>query len=179
MYDDGAGAAQEATRDYVLRLDGKEGEPKLLNIFGGKITTYRRLAEAALSEIDKVLGRTTEPWTAGAHLPGGDFPADGFEKELASLARAHAFLDDAAARRLVRSYGTTARDVLAGADSMEDLGEYFGAGLTEREVDHLCANEWAETADDILWRRTKLGLHLTAAERRRLEKWINQRAVTQ
>jgi glycerol-3-phosphate dehydrogenase len=164
LYDDGASKAQEATRDYVLKQEGGAGAA-LINVFGGKITTYRKLAEAVLEEIEGVLGRRGRPWTARAALPGGDFPVDGFEAEVSGLIGDFAFLEEAHARRLVRLYGTGARQLLAGAQRKEDLGRCFGSDLFETEVRYLIAREWAMVADDVLWRRTKCGLKFSAAER--------------
>jgi glycerol-3-phosphate dehydrogenase len=163
LYDDGASMAQEATRDYVLRADGAPGEPQLLNIFGGKITTYRRLAESMLEKIEAVLGARGQPWTASATLPGGDFDKNGFDSLLAKIRRQYPFLSEAHARRLVRLYGTRTETILGKATSMADLGTVFGADLTEAEVRYLMASEWAVEAEDILWRRTKLGLKFDAA----------------
>lgn len=174
LMDDGASKAQEATRDYVLRVDGDAGEPCLVNVFGGKITTYRRLAEATLVLADKALGRETKRWTGGSHLPGGSFPMQGYEVEVQRLAQAHPYLDDRTARRLVRSYGTIAHDILADARSFADLGVNFAAGLTQREVEYLRQQEWARSADDILWRRTKLGLRFDDTDRQRLVNWLSE-----
>jgi glycerol-3-phosphate dehydrogenase len=146
-----------------------------VSIFGGKITTYRRLAEAALAEIGKLIGAKGGPWTAGAPLPGGGFPVDGRAALERSLVAAHGFLRPDDARRLVRLYGTRAADMVAGAASANDMGEVFDAGLTAREVDWLISEEWASSADDILWRRTKLGLRFGVDGRRRLEAHINRR----
>jgi glycerol-3-phosphate dehydrogenase len=175
LYDDGASKAQEATRDYVLKTEGGGGEPGLVSIFGGKITTYRRLAESALAEIGKLIGAKGRPWTADAPLPGGDFPVDGRPALERSLMAAHGFLRPEDARRLVRLYGTRTSELLAGATSAADLGEAFDAGLTAREVDWLISEEWAASADDILWRRTKLGLRFGVDARRRLEAHISRR----
>ncbi|MGI9408732.1 MAG: glycerol-3-phosphate dehydrogenase [Hyphomicrobiaceae bacterium] len=172
LYDDGASKAQEATRDYVLKLDGGTDEPKLLNIFGGKITTYRKLAEAAIESIDGEFNRNTIPWTSASVLPGGDFPVDGYDREVAGLTADFPFLDDGTVRRLVRTYGTRARVILGQASSWNDLGDSFGAGLTEREVAYLQSDEWAEEAEDILWRRSKLGLRLDPSEQARLKDWL-------
>ncbi len=172
LFDDGASKAQEATRDYVLTAEGGSGQAPLLNIFGGKITTYRRLAEAMLEKIEALLGRKGEPWTAGAILPGGDFPALGFDAEVAALTSAYPFIDGAHARRLVRLYGTRARAILGAARSTADLGRHFGADLHEAEVRYLIDHEWALTADDVLWRRTKRGLRLSAAEVAALEDFM-------
>ncbi|MFN3687012.1 glycerol-3-phosphate dehydrogenase [Salinarimonas sp.] len=160
LYDDGAKSATAATRDYVLSLEASEGVP-LLNVFGGKITTYRRLAEAALAKLAPFFPAATGPWTAGVALPGGDFPVDGFESLVADLARAYPFLDARQARRLARAYGTRARDLLGEARGPADLGRDFGAGLTAREIDWLVETEFARTGADVLWRRGKLGLRLT------------------
>jgi glycerol-3-phosphate dehydrogenase len=173
LHDDGKASAQDTTRDFVLELDGQSGEPPLLSIVGGKITTYRRVAEEALRRLVPLLSRPAgPPWTRGAALPGGDFPGGDRDRLARELAAAAPFLGGATVERLVRTYGTTARTILAGAARTEDLGQHFGAGLTEREVRHLIGNEWAMTADDILWRRTKLGLRLIADERARLAEWL-------
>lgn len=164
LYDDGATSATQATRDYVLSLDAPEGAPPLLNIFGGKITTYRRLAESALAKLAPFFPAAGPAWTARKALPGGDFPHDGFEALVAGLLDAHPFLGPDHARRLARAYGTEAKAILAGARSAADLGRDFGATLTEAELRWLMAKEYARTADDVLWRRTKLGLRLTQAE---------------
>jgi glycerol-3-phosphate dehydrogenase len=175
LYDDGASRAQEATRDYVVEADGAPDRGVLLNIFGGKITTYRRLAENILEKIEEALGPRGGRWTAGASLPGGDFPARGYEGEVAKLRGQYPFLGTAAAGRLVRLYGTRARTILGKAKSEADLGQAFGAGLTEAEARYLMDHEWALTADDVLWRRTKLGLRLSKAEVETLENWMKRR----
>ena len=158
LYDDGASSATAATREYVLRLDS-QGAP-LLNIFGGKITTYRRLAEAALAKLAPFFPAASGAWTAGVALPGGDFPVDGAADLARRLRAEFPFLTADWAARLVRHYGTDAVQMLKGATCAEDLGQHFGATLTAREVDWLCLHEFARTAEDVLWRRTKLGLHL-------------------
>ena len=163
LYDDGASKAQEATRDYVLKAEGANGEPQLINVFGGKITTYRRLAESMLEKIEDVLGKRGKPWTSGATLPGGDFDKQGFEGLVAKFRREFPFIGEAHARRLVRLYGTRAWRVVGKARSAADLGHVFGADLTEAEVAYLADNEWAREAEDILWRRTKLGLKIDAS----------------
>lgn len=158
LYDDGASSATAATRDYVLKIETLESEAPLLNIFGGKITTYRRLAEAALEKLAPFFPTMREKWTQTAPLPGGDFPVDGFEALVASLIGVYPFLSEDWARRLVRSYGSHANDLLGDARTLADMGIDFGATLTSREVDWLVSREWAQTTDDVLWRRTKLGL---------------------
>ncbi|WP_026783417.1 glycerol-3-phosphate dehydrogenase [Pleomorphomonas koreensis] len=160
LYDDGASKAQEATRDYVLKLDGDDGAPKLLNVFGGKITTYRRLAESALERIGEALGKRGTPWTKGATLPGGDIPLGGLDDYASRLAAGRPGIDPALIHRLVRTYGSRTETILTGAAVTADLGRDFGAGLTEAEVRYLVRREWAKSAEDILWRRTKLGLRV-------------------
>jgi len=167
LYDDGASAAQEATRDYVLSLDAPAGQAALLSIYGGKITTYRRLAEAVLAKLAPFLppapGRAAG-WTASEALPGGDFPRDGYEALVADTRRAAPFLAEATARRLVRAYGTRVGCLLDGARDMADLGAVVGADLTEAEIRYLRDHEFATRAEDIAWRRSKLGLRLSGAE---------------
>jgi glycerol-3-phosphate dehydrogenase len=172
LYDDGASKAQEATRDYVLKADGGEGRAPVINVFGGKITTYRRLAEAMLEKIEGFLGKKGAPWTVNAALPGGDFPAGAFASQVQQLAAAYPFLDAGHARRLVRLYGTRAKIVLGEARSAADLGRNFGADLYEAELRYLMNHEWAETADDVLWRRTKRGLRLTRDEAAALDRFM-------
>lgn len=173
LYDDGASKAQEATRDYVLTLDAPDGQAALLSVFGGKITTYRRLAEAAIEKLAPYAAWARQPgWTKNGILPGGDFPVAGFEALVAELASAHPWLARKTATRLVRAYGTKAREFMAGATSAADLGRHFGADLYEREVAYLVAAEWARRADDVLWRRGKLGLRLTAEERQGLDDFM-------
>jgi glycerol-3-phosphate dehydrogenase len=172
LYDDGASEAQAATRDYVLKIEGGNGKAPVLNIYGGKITTYRRLAEAALEKLADHIANLGKPWTADANLPGGDFPVDDFAAEVARLQAACPACKPAHARRLVRAYGTRARKVVDGVRTQADWGETFGADLTEREVRYLAEHEWARTADDVLWRRSKLGLRMSQAEAGRLDDWM-------
>jgi glycerol-3-phosphate dehydrogenase len=166
LYDDGAPEAQAATRDYVLKLDAPAGQPALLSVYGGKITTYRRLAESALALLASHLPapRRAEGWTAREPLPGGDFPVQGFDAQLAATRSRYPFLGAALAHRLVRAYGTLAPKILGAAKSQGDLGRTFGADLTEAEVRYLALQEWAMTGEDVVWRRTKLGLRLSKAE---------------
>lgn len=162
LYDDGAKSATAATRDYVLSLD--ESGPPCLSVFGGKITTYRRLAESALERIAPHAPAMGAAWTAGAPLPGGDFPVDGAPELIARLRAAYPFLTAGWANRLVRAYGTEAAAMLGAAASPADLGRDFGATLTEAELRWMMTREWARTAEDALWRRSKLGLRLDAAQ---------------
>jgi glycerol-3-phosphate dehydrogenase len=175
LYDDGAKSATAATRDYVLSLDAA-GAP-LLNVFGGKITTYRRLAEAALTRLAPHLPDARDAWTARVPLPGGDFRHDEVARLVGALMTAYPFLDERWARRLVRAYGTEAREVLDGARTAVDLGRRFGHDLTEAEVVWLMDREWARTAEDVLWRRTKLGLRLDAEEAAELGAWMAARSA--
>ena len=161
LRDDGATAAQETTRDYVLELTGS---PPVLSVFGGKITTFRRLAEAAMDRLAPLFPDLPPRWTAHAALPGGDFPWDGFNALRDDLARRFPFLPLSTATRLTRAYGTRATALLGDARAMADLGAIFGADLSEREVDWLTRNEWARATQDILWRRSKLGLHFDAEQ---------------
>lgn len=175
LYDDGASKAQEATRDYVLKADGGESAAPLINAFGGKITTFRRLAESMLEKIEGFLGKRGKPWTANAPLPGGDFPATGFDAQVSKLKNAYPFLDQRLARRLIRLYGTRAERLLGLAKSNADLGRNFGADLYEAEVRYLVENEWALTAEDVLWRRTKRGLHFSREQTAALEEFMRGR----
>ena len=172
LYDDGARSATAATRDYVLKLDHSAGAP-VLNVFGGKITTYRRLAEAALARIGSVLPLSRGDWTAGVALPGGDFPVDGFATVVAELRARYPFLTPGWARRLVRAYGTEAQAILGEARRAEDLGRDFGATLSEAELRWLMRHEYARSAEDVLWRRSKLGLRLDAAQQAALADWMD------
>lgn len=174
LYDDGASVAHEATRDYVLKIDGGSASTPapLLNVFGGKITTYRKLAETCLTKLATVLLKRNMHWTARAFLPGGDFKVGGQADLAAKLQEHYTFIDTAWAERLIQAYGTRAWNVLGDAKQRSDLGEDFGATLSEREVRYLIDVEWARTAEDILWRRSKRGLHLNDAEKNRLVDWF-------
>ncbi len=165
LQDDGSNKPQDTPRDYVLALDD-EAAP-LLTVIGGKITTFRRLAEAALDELAPVLG-TRPAWTAKSRLPGGDFPVDGVEQLIAETRASFPFLAEAQARRMVHAYGTRVPRVLGDARTPADLGPVLGADLTGAEVRYLMDQEWAQTADDVLWRRSKLGLRFAREERARL-----------
>ena len=174
LYDDGATSATAATRDYVLSLDAT-ASPPLLNVFGGKITTYRRLAEAALGKLAPFFPEAGPAWTAGVALPGGEFPVDGVDDLIEGLRADYPFLDAFWARRLVRAYGTEAGEVLGDAAGPEELGAVFGATLTAREVDWLRAREFAMTAEDVVWRRSKLGLRLEPGQIATLDEWMSER----
>jgi glycerol-3-phosphate dehydrogenase len=171
LYDDGSRQAQDVTRDYVLALDADHAVAPLLNIYGGKITTYRRLAEAALAKLEHVFA-VGPAWTASTPLPGGDLKGETIVSFAQRFAREHAFLPTGLANRLVAAYGTRALDVVSGARVLDDLGPRFGADLTAAEVRYLMRHEWAQTAEDVLWRRTKLGLGLAKADVQKLAHFM-------
>jgi glycerol-3-phosphate dehydrogenase len=167
LYDDGSTAPQQATRDYVLKLDAPPESPALLSIFGGKITTYRRLAQAALEMLgpyQPAASGQTAGWTGHTPLPGGDFPIDGFDQQVAAAIARYPFVAKATIRRLVRAYGTRIEALMGNAASAADMGRVFGADLTEAELHYLVEAEWARTAADVVWRRTKLGLRLSPVQ---------------
>lgn len=174
LYDDGASSATAATRDYTLKVDAKDGAP-ILNIFGGKITTYRKLAEDAMDKIIPFFPGTSGHWTAGVALPGGDFAVGDVEQLIARLQSDFPFLTPFWARRLIRAYGTDAWRMLDGAQDEAALGMAFGATLTEREIIWLMEKEYARTAEDVVWRRNKLGLRLGAEEIATLDAWMAAR----
>jgi len=173
LYDDGANEAKAATRDYVFELDTPGGAP-LLSIYGGKITTYRRLAEEALERLSPYLrsAKAREGWTGKSPLPGGDLDVSALPALTAELRRNYPFLTEEHASRLAHAYGTRASKLLGNTKSLADLGQSFGATLTASEIKYLMASEWALTADDIVWRRSKLGLRLSADEIAVIDAWI-------
>lgn len=174
LYDDGQSSATAATRDYTLKVEAAGGAP-ILNVFGGKITTYRKLAEDAMDKIVPFFPGTSGHWTAGVALPGGDFAVGDFDKLVDKLAADYPYLSPFWARRLVRAYGTDSWELLGGAKSEDELGRNFGATLTEQEIDWLMKREYARTAEDIVWRRNKLGLRLSAEEISDLEKFMAEK----
>ncbi|WP_323785112.1 glycerol-3-phosphate dehydrogenase [Thalassovita sp.] len=174
LYDDGAGTAQSATRDYVLKLN-RDGAP-LLSIFGGKITTYRKLAEHALEKLAPFMGVSDKGWTAGVALPGGDLPVTQVADHKVALIRRYPFLTEKWAERLFRAYGTEAGQILGDARTATDLGRDFGATLTEAELRWMLTHEFAQTGADVLWRRSKLGLRLTDRQAAEVEDWIKARS---
>jgi glycerol-3-phosphate dehydrogenase len=171
LYDDRARKPQDIGRDYALILDERFGEAPMLTVYGGKITTYRRLAEDALARLAHFFPRS-RPWTASNALPGGDFVYDGIETLIERTQRTWRFLTAEHARRLVRAYGTRVDRVLGEAAGLDDLGLRFGADLTAAEVHYLMKKEWAQTADDVLWRRSKLGLRLSKAQTEVLDRFM-------
>lgn len=171
LYDDGASSATAATRDYTLKVDTEGGAP-LLNVFGGKITTYRRLAESAMDRIGRFFPELPGQWTAGVTLAGGDFKVSEKPDLVARLQREYGFLDTFWAERMIRAYGTDAWKILKKAQSVSDLGHDFGATLTEAELRWLMTREFARQAGDVVWRRSKLGLRMTAEQILALDDWM-------
>jgi len=177
LYDDGSLEASVVTRDYAFDLDAQGGAAPALSIFGGKITTARRLAEHALDELAPFFPHMRAAWTGGAVLPGGDLGRGGFDAFLADVTRAKPFLEPRLARRLAGAYGTRAWRFLERAKSLADLGADLGFGLTEAELDYLRAHEWARTPEDVLWRRSKLGLRFDAAQTQALARALTPRGA--
>lgn len=175
LYDNKAKSNSTVTRDYQFEFDtGPDGNaPPLLSIFGGKITTYRKLAEHALHK----LRAPGDPWTADAPLPGGDIPVEQFEDRIAQWQMRTDWLAPETVRRLLRAYGTRIEHILKGATSTADLGEHMGAGLYARELEYLVEHEFARTSEDVLWRRSKLDLHLDDEAKARVERWFAREVV--
>lgn len=175
LIEDGSGRPEAATRGYRIDLDMEEGAP-LLTIYGGKITSYRHVAEHAVDALaDHLPALSGQRWTGTAALPGGDFPTDGAAALKAEYSRAHPFLPAATVDRIVKAYGTDARHWLGDANGWDALGGEIGHGLSAAEAAWLVEREWARSADDILWRRTKLGLHFTPEAAARLTAWLEGR----
>lgn len=173
LYDDGSANPSSVTRDYVFRLDGDAAMAPALSVFGGKLTTYRRLAESALESFRPWFAQMRGAWTAHAPLPGGDIAGD-IEARVTALAQTYAELPGPIVRAIARRHGSRAAAVLGDARSERDLGEAFGGTLYEREIAYLRAFEWASSAQDVLWRRTKAALHMTAAQRERVSAYFNE-----
>lgn len=171
LYDDHADRPEDVTRDYELVLDQGEGVAPLLTIYGGKITTHRKLAEAAMLKIGHYFGGRP-PWTANSKLPGGEFLPEEYNAQVAETMRRWSFLSVAHAQRLMHAYGLRAERFLADAKSMDDLGPCFAGDLTAAEVRYVVDNEWAQNADDVLWRRSKIGLRATAEDCAALDRFI-------
>ncbi len=175
LYDDKAANPSAVTRDYVFDIDASPGAAPLLSVFGGKLTTYRKLAEHSLDKLAPYLAKLPPTWTAKAALPGGDLPGGDFELYVTELARSRPWLPPALVRHYARLYGTRADHLLDGAKSMEALGENLGGLVYERELDYLVEHEWAKGAEDVLERRTKHGLHLDEIEKARVADWMKRR----
>ncbi|MGB0664319.1 MAG: glycerol-3-phosphate dehydrogenase [Pontibacterium sp.] len=175
LLDNEAGSAQAVTRDYTFEIQDNNGKAPVLSVFGGKITTYRKLAEAATNAICEYFPQAGATWTKTGTLPGGDF---GLPDELKQrLSREYPWLPEALVKRWVRTYGTCAKDILQDAQSLGDLGMNFGASLYQKEVDYLITNEWAQTVEDIIWRRTKLGLRLSDQEITQLDRYLHTLSI--
>jgi len=174
LYDDHASSSTAATREYVLKLN-QTGEAPALNIFGGKITTYRRLAEAAIAKFEQFFPSLPGDWTRRTPLPGGDFAYDQFDQLVAKLQSQLPFLAPQTTHRLVRAYGTDIFKIFKNAATQRDLGEHFGHGIYARELDWVMANEWVMTAEDYLWRRTKMGLRVDETQALAIEQFIAER----
>jgi len=186
LLDDASGDPSAVTRDYML--ESNTTAAPLLSVWGGKITTFRKLAEDAADEVGKMLGQpnTQRPaWTDGAFLAGGDLsgwigapkrPDDDFERFVTAVQARYPWLDARLARRLARAYGARVAELLGDAQSMADMGDAVAPGLHERELRFLQESEWAMSADDVLWRRSKLGLRYTAEERAQVAAWLQAHA---
>jgi glycerol-3-phosphate dehydrogenase len=172
LFDDKSANPSAVTRDYVLDVEGGDGEAKMLSVFGGKITTFRKLAEHAMAKLIPFLPKCGGAWTSRAKLPGGDIPGDDIERFIEQVSARYPFLPQQLARHYVRLYGTRAIALLGAAGSIADLGEYFGGFLYEREAHFLRETEWARTPADILDRRTKHGLHIDDDAKQSLQRWM-------
>ena len=172
LYDDGDVSASTVTRDYVFDLDTAAGRAPLLSVYGGKLTTYRKLAEHAMSELRGPLRFDAREWTRGATLPGGDIPNGDFEAFVRAQAARYAWAPPKFIRRLCRAYGTHTEQLLGNARGLGDLGEEFGPGLYEAELQFMRDKEWARSGADALWRRSKLGLRLDRAQQERVAAWF-------
>jgi glycerol-3-phosphate dehydrogenase len=174
LYDDGEVSASTVTRDYVFDMDAPAGQAPLLSIFGGKLTTYRRLAEHALSKLLPIMRVSTTPWTRKATLPGGDIPRCDFESFAGGQLRRYPYAPPTLIRRLCRSYGTRIERILGRARQIGDLGAEIAPQVYEAELELMRNEEWARTGEDALWRRSKLGLHLDAAGRAKVQEWFRK-----
>ena len=176
LHDDGSDNPSAVTRDYTLRVDDEAGAAPVLSIYGGKVTTYRRLAEQAMQRLQPYFPGLGDDWTSGRPLPGADFGTRGREQARDALFSQYRHLPQEMLRGLFRRHGTLAHRVLEGVASVDDLGRDFGAGLQAREIDWFIDQEWAVSAEDVLWRRTKCGLQLTEEQRQAVADYVKQRA---
>jgi glycerol-3-phosphate dehydrogenase len=176
LFDDQSDNPAAVTRDYVLKVEAENNQPALLSIYGGKITTFRRLAEHALEKLAPHLPAMKPAWTATAPLPGGDLGGASFDAFLAETRRRYPFLPAGTAARMAHAYGDRIERVIDGAASLDALGHDLGAGLSEREASYLVDQEWARSAEDMLWRRSKLGLHAPPGTRESLAAWLAERS---
>ena len=175
LFDDGQGNPSAVTRDYVFDVDETGGAP-LLNIFGGKITTFRELAERGMHKLDRFFPQMGKDWTEDAPLPGGDLENADYEQFRNTMKREYPWMPRELRRHYGRCYGSRVRQIAGDATSLDGLGRHFGGQLYEAEVRYLVDHEWAQTAEDILWRRTKHRLHLTEDQQRAFIDWFDTRA---
>lgn len=175
LFDDGTDDPSAVTRDYVLETDDADGQAPLLSVFGGKITTYRKLAEHALDDLGRYYPSMGGRWTHQEPLPDGEMPHADFDAFMEGLYAVHPGLPQTYLYRLARRHGAGCDDLLGTARTTDDLGRHFGGDLYEIEVDHLVRDEWAREPDDVLWRRTKEGLHMTAEQRAAFAEWMRER----
>ncbi|NND92611.1 MAG: glycerol-3-phosphate dehydrogenase [Granulosicoccus sp.] len=173
LYDDASDNASTVTRDYKLDLDTREGAP-ILSVYGGKITTYRKLAEQAVDMLQPVLGFSQGAWTSPEPLPGGEIPDADFDAFLAQCQSRYPWMEAALLLDYARNYGTRLSKLIGDARSMAELGHHFGGPLYQAEVDYLVREEWARTAADILWRRSKKGLHTPEGTEQALQTWLDE-----
>ena len=173
--DDEEGAASKASRGYQLDVQTIEGRA-FLSVLGGKLTTYRVLSEEAVNKIDKIFHKKSEPWTAREKLPGGDIADNDFERFVREQTTDFPFLSKTLIRRYARAYGTCMNIILDGVRSLDDMGADIGGGVYGRELDYLRAYEFAKTGEDVLWRRSKMGLHLDKAAIRAVNKYMKDHA---
>ena len=174
LYDVDTDNPSAVSRDYVFDLEARAGEAPLLSIFGGKITTYRKVAEAALAQLTDYFPAMQNIWTGSQALPGGDFDSSGFEGFLRKFRDEFPWLPESLSHDYARRYGTRARRLIGSAKNLSDLGVDFGEGLYVAEVNYLCQHEWAKTADDILFRRTKFCYLLKPAQIEQFRQWFNR-----
>ena len=174
LLDDDANSPSAVTRDYSLDLDQPDGQAPLLSVFGGKITTYRKLAEHALEVLQPQFNGHQHTWTVSAPLPGGDIPSADFTEFVTAQQKAYPWIPELQLHRLCRAYGTRVDRILGAAKAWSDFGQDFGAGLTEAELTYLIREEWAVSAEDALWRRSKLGLHMSDAERQAVQIYFDE-----
>jgi glycerol-3-phosphate dehydrogenase len=172
LYDDGDVSASTVTREYVFDLDTSAGRTPLLSVFGGKLTTYRRLAEHAMAELRAPLRFDAREWTRGSTLPGGDIDKADFEAFARQQTSRYAFAPPKLIRRLCRAYGTRIERIMGNARVLSDLGQEIAPQLYEAELQYMRDNEWARTGADALWRRSKLGLRLDGTQRERVAAWF-------
>ena len=176
LFDDARENASKTTRDYVLHLD-RDGPP-VVSVYGGKLTTFRRLSEQVMNMLAKPLGNEQGAWTASATLPGGDFPDYDFSRFVTACLGSYPWCEKSLVERWARNYGTCIEEIIGTATNMDSLGHHFGAGLYQKEVNYLVENEWAKSAEDILNRRTKLGLHGGDMLRQSLQQWFAKQDIS-